>query len=195
MPYKLIVLALLLSSCVKKQELPILSYYIDDSGKMVSYTFSGFEFTDQNNRKFISKDIKNKVSIANFFFTRCPSICPKMRNELIKIAKEFENDNDFTILSFTIDPKNDSTSILKIYSENTQISATKWYFLRGEDAQLNHMTKLLRTSFKNQDKNTDFYHSSYVALIDKNQQIRGYYDLLDSKSVTHLLKDAKTLLK
>jgi len=186
---------LLIYSCSSKENLPILSRYIDSNGKEIIYHIKDFEFTDQLNRKFSTNDTKNKVYISNFFFTRCPSICPKMKASLIDIARANIKNPDFLIISISIDPEHDSIPILKQYAETTTISNSKWYFLNGNKKQLNHISTLFRTSFERKKTGVDFVHSSYAALVDKDQLIRGFYDLLDANSVNQLIIDARQLLK
>ncbi|MBJ6368335.1 SCO family protein [Snuella sedimenti] len=181
-------------SCVSKTHLPILSHYIDSNGKKVNYNIENFEFTNQLNQKVTGKNTKGKVYIANFFFTRCPSICPKMKVGLTRVAHVYKNADDFMILSFSIDPKNDSIPILKSYANSTGVLNSKWHFLNGKQSQLDHVATLFRTSFKPLNNGIDFYHSSFTALVDKNQQIRGFYDLLDEQSITELIKGIDFLL-
>ena len=117
-----------------------------------------------------------------------------MRTELIKIAKTFENEDDFIIISHTIDPENDTVEILKNYSEATGISAEKWQFIRGSVKHTEQLANLYMTNFKPKKDGTDFYHSSYVALLDENQQIRGFYNILVVEEVNRLKKDIISLL-
>lgn len=190
----LLLLSLLLSCVSEEKRLPVLSYKIDNNGNEVYYTIDYKNFTNQLGEDFTPQHIKNKVFIANFFFTRCPSICPPMRNQLIDIAKIFKNDDDFLIISHTIDPLNDTISILKNYSEATQIPSDSWQFLRANEENTKTLANQYMTNFKPNETGTDFYHSSYVALVDKNKSIRGFYNILIPTEVVRLKKDIKVLL-
>ncbi|WP_298239241.1 SCO family protein [uncultured Algibacter sp.] len=190
-----LIAVLLISSCQSKKELPILSRYIDTNGADVTYTISDFEFRNQLNQLITDQNTYNKVYLANFFFTRCPSICPKMTSALTNFATDFINNEDFLLLSFSIDPNNDSIPVLRRYAEATNIPSSKWHFLNGSDEQLKHVSSLFRTSFKPKEDRMDFYHSSYAALVDKQQYIRGFYNLLDKSSVNQLKKDIALLLE
>ena len=139
--------------CSPKKELPILSNYIDKSGTKKSYFIDDFQFTNQRNENFTAKDTKNKIHIANFFFTSCPSICPPMREKLIDIATTFQKEN-FLVLSFTIDLKNDSISVLNNYSNTTGVSKSKWIFLKGSSSELSKIANKFKTSFRNSNTNT-----------------------------------------
>ena len=190
----LLLLSLLLSCVSEEKKLPVLSYKIDNNGNEVYYTIDYKNFTNQLGEDFTPQHIKNKVFIANFFFTRCPSICPPMRNQLIDIAKTFKNDDDFLIISHTIDPLNDTVSILKKYSEATEIPSDSWQFLRANEENTKTLANQYMTNFKPNETGTDFYHSSYVALVDKNKSIRGFYNILIPTEVVRLKEDIKVLL-
>lgn len=173
------------------KNLPVLSYKIDGSGNKSYYTINYKEFTNQLDEDF---KVSDKVFIANFFFTRCPSICPPMRLQLIDIAETFKNENDFIIISHTIDPENDTALILKDYQEATGIKSSKWQFLRSTVENTKLQAELYMTNFKPNQDGTDFYHSSYVALVDREQQIRGFYNILAATDVERLKKDINVLL-
>ncbi|WP_283637423.1 SCO family protein [Aquaticitalea lipolytica] len=173
------------------KNLPVLSYKIDGSGNKSYYTINYKEFTNQLDEDF---KVSDKVFIANFFFTRCPSICPPMRLQLIDIAETFKNENDFIIISHTIDPENDTAPILKEYQEATGIKSSKWQFLRSTVENTKLQAELYMTNFKPNQDGTDFYHSSYVALVDREQQIRGFYNILAATDVERLKKDINVLL-
>ncbi|MGJ8593891.1 MAG: SCO family protein [Aquaticitalea sp.] len=176
------------------KELPVLSYKINHDGEKVNYTVTYDNFTNQLGQPFSTRNIQNKVVIANFFFTRCPSICPPMRTEFIKIAESFQSEDDFMIVSHTIDPKNDTIEVLKNYAAATEIPLEKWQFVRASDEHTKDQAKQYMTNFKPNENGTDFYHSSYVALVDKNQQIRGFYNILVNVEVERLKEDINFLL-
>ncbi len=172
-----------------------MSYKIDETGTKTYYAITYKNFTNQLGESFSTDNIQNKVVIANFFFTRCPSICPPMRTKLIEIADQFKNENDFLIVSHTIDPENDSVEVLKIYSEATSVPSQTWQFVRSSSVNTRLQANLFMTNFKPNEDGTDFYHSSFVALVDKKQQIRGFYNVLVQEEVERLKDDIKSLLK
>ena len=182
-------------SCeTSSKELPILSYKIDASGEKDYYTITYEGFTNQLGESFSTENIRGKICIANFFFTSCPSICPPMRTELISIAKEFSEATNLMFISHTIDPKHDSISVLKAYAEATGIPDSKWQFIRASEEQTKLQAKIYMTNFKPNEDGTDFYHSSYVALVDQKQQIRGFYNVLINEDVERLKIDIQHLL-
>lgn len=176
------------------KELPILSYKINDEGKKFIYSITYQNFTNQLGEPFSTENSIHKVCIANFFFTRCPSICPPMRTNLTDIAETFKNHKDFMIVSHTIDPQNDTVEVLKNYSDATSIPYATWQFVRSSEENTRDQANQFMTNFKPNEEGTDFYHSSYVALVDKNQQIRGFYNVLLKEEIKRLKNDINTLI-
>jgi protein SCO1/2 len=189
----LIILFLFFNCQSSNDELPILSYKINNKGLKEIYTITYTDFVNQDNKAFKTLDLEGKIVIANFFFTSCPSICPPMRRELIKVANDFLNKQEVLFVSHTIDAKNDTVNVLKAYSNSTGIPYKKWQFLRASEHTTKQLASQYMTSFKPKEDGTDFYHSSYVALLDKDQRIRGFYNILINEEVERLKTDITTL--
>ena len=185
----------ILSCNTAYDKLPVLSFTLDATGNKSYYTIDSLSFIAQDNKPFSTADTKGKIYTANFFFTSCPTICPRMRTIQIELAKEFSDYEDFMQVSFSIDPKRDTPDRLAAYAKNTGIAYDRWAMLHGNDTDLKRVSKLFMTNFTPNEDGTDFYHSSYVALVDRKQQIRGFYDLLKPNEVSLLKKDIATLLK
>ena len=117
-----------------------------------------------------------------------------MKYELIKVANTLDGHDDFMILSHTIDISYDSVEILKNYWKTTEIPASKWQFLRSTEANTKAQAKQFMTNFRPNEDRSDFYHSSFVALIDKKQQIRGFYNTSESTEIDRLIEDIKSLI-
>lgn len=190
----ILILSVLFGCHSESKELPILSYKINAEGKKINYMVTYDHFTNQLGKSFSTENIENKVVIANFFFTRCPSICPPMRIELIKISETFKNEDDFMIVSHTIDPENDTVDVLKNYGDATEIPSNKWQFVLSSEEHTREQADLYMTNFKPNEDGTDFYHSSYVALVDRKQKIRGFYNILVLEEVERMIMDIKSLL-
>lgn len=191
---KIVIFSVLFGCQPNSKELPVLSFKVDDSGNKTNYSITYKNFTNQLGKPFSTENIKSRIFIANFFFTRCPSICPPMRTELIDIAKTFDNEDEFLIVSHTIDPENDSVEVLKNYSEATGVSSEKWKFVRSSFENTRQQANVFMTNFKPNEDGTDFYHSSYVALVDKKQQSRGFYNILVLEEIKRLKEDIILLL-
>lgn len=177
-----------------KKELPIFSYKINTEGVKDYYTINYNGFTNQFNKEFTTDDLKGKVCIANFFFTRCPSICPPMRQELIKVYESVKDHDDFMMISHTIDMTNDTVDILYNYWKMTDVPAESWQFLRATETITKAQAKQFMTNFRPYEDGIDFYHSSFVALIDKQQQIRGFYNTSIPIEMERLIEDIKVLV-
>lgn len=187
----------LILSCSQSGEisrLPVLSYRIDDDGNRTEYSiqFQGFYKTDGS--EFKIEEVENTVYIANFFFTSCPSICPPMRLSMIDLAKEFPG-QELKLISHTIDPANDSLEVLQGYSEGTAVSTDKWIFLRSTTENTRTHAHRFMTEFNPFLDGTDFYHSSYLSLVDKKGRIRGFYNSLLEEEMERLKGDIRYLLK
>ena len=138
--------------------------------------------------------LNNKVVVSNFFFTRCPSICPPMQQQLIALSDRVSHP-DLLILSHTIDPEYDTPNVLKSYASNTNIPTNRWQFIHGSQEKMKSLAKAYMTNFKPNEDGTDFYHSSYAALLDKNRLIRGFYNLLVPEELERLKKDCTIILE
>jgi len=193
--FLVLIIVLFVFSCKPNaEELPVLSYKINAEGEKETYAITYSGFTNQDGEQVLTETIKDKIVIANFFFTRCPSICPPMRTQLIEIANEFLTDDAVLLISHSIDPKNDTIDILKNYSDATEIPSSKWLFVNSSEGNTKQQAAQFMTNFKPNETGTDFYHSSYVALVDKQQQIRGFYNILIPEEITRLKEDIQKFL-
>ncbi len=166
-----------------------------------------FELTDQNNAIVSNKDYKGKVYLVEFFFTTCPTICPKMNRNMIAIQNHFFGNPNFGIASITIDPKNDTAPILKKHADDLGVRSSNWHFLTGDKK---YIFDLANKGFnlyagENSKVNGGFEHSGLFALIDKNGDIRCrkddfgnpilYYDGLEKEGLKALQQDIAILLR
>jgi protein SCO1/2 len=159
-----------------------------------------FSFKNQNGVVFNNNDMEGKVCVVEYFFTKCPGICPVMNNNMKKVYEEFKNEPNFLILSYTSDPANDSVPKLKHYADSLKVNSDKWIFLTGSKDSLYN---LARNSFNIADKNNvvaniedDFVHTQLWALVDKSGKVVvKKYDGLKPEEIETLKEDIKTLLK
>jgi protein SCO1/2 len=154
-----------------------------------------FSLTNQDGKSFSNDELKNKIYVADFFFTSCLSSCPKMTDNLKQVEYAFKNDDNVDIISFTVDPETDTPQRLNWYASHFNIKTSKWNFLTGSKKDI---YKLARESFYvsagdgDSDAN-DFIHSDKLILVDKQKQIRGYYTGTDKNEVNQLIHDIKKL--
>lgn len=158
-----------------------------------------FELTNQLGKQVHLHDLENKIVVASFFFTHCPTICPRMtsnmkelQNSIVNAKKVGKRNVDFVhFLSFSVDPERDSVQRLKAWADRFQIDPSNWWLLTGDkkliyDLSIEHM-KVLAIDGKGVD--TSFIHTDRFVLIDKNRNIRGYYHGLDTASLEKLSRD------
>jgi protein SCO1/2 len=160
-----------------------------------------FSFINQDGKNIGLSDVKGKVFVAEYFFTTCQTICPRMNDQMQRVQKAFKEETNFSILSFTVNPEVDSVEQMKRYAQEHHAIAGKWHFLTGEktklyDAARKYFFLLKKSEVENQgDVGTDFIHTNNFVIIDKQQRIRGYYDGTNAKEVDKLINDAKLILQ
>ena len=137
-----------------------------------------FLLTNQDSILISNDDMVGKVYVLEFFFTRCPDICIEMNQNMKLLDEEFGDSKDFGIISITIDPNNDTPSILKKYSEALDVKSQNWHFLTGEKDYIYDLANIGFNIFANQNSNFigGFEHQGYFALIDKDGYIRSRKD-------------------
>lgn len=158
-----------------------------------------FAFTSQDGVLMTEKEVAGKVFVAEYFFTTCKGICPKMNNNMKEVYEAMKEENDFLILSHTSDPETDSAAVLKAYADSLGVDTKKWVFLTGRKDSLYNMARVSYTiddpanNLKSIDD--DFLHTQFWALVDRNGDVRKIYDGLKQSEVKQLVKDARKLLK
>lgn len=192
-----------------KKELEILDAKKGAAGLVKFEHIPEFSFTNQDKKIITNKDYENKVVVVEFFFTSCPTICPKMNANMVKIQNTFSKNDKFGIVSFSIDPKRDNPEKLKKYALEKGATMKNWHFLTGE---IEAIYKLSNDGFKlyageNEKAEGGFEHSGLFALIDKKGFIRSrkievggiknpikFYDGLDMNQIEMLKEDIALLL-
>jgi protein SCO1/2 len=166
-----------------------------------------FELTNQNNKTISNKDYLGKVFVLEFFFTSCPSICPKMNANMLIIEKFFFGNPNFGIASISIDPETDTPSVLKQHAESLGVKSSNWHFLTGKK---DYIYTIANKGFnlyvgENDKVIGNFEHSGFFALIDKKGNIRCrkdnfgnpilYYDGLEKEGIKNIQQDIAILLR
>ncbi len=166
-----------------------------------------FEFTNQDGKLISNSFYNDKVFVVEFFFTTCPTICPRMTESMITIQNEFYAHQDFGIVSFSINPKHDTPEVLKQYAKDHGATLKNWNFLTGEQDAIYELANTGFTLFAGENSNAEggFEHSGMFALIDKEGYIRSrldefgnpiaFYDGLDPNGVKMIKEDIAILLK
>ncbi len=165
-----------------------------------------FSLTDQNKKTITNDSYKGKVYVLEFFFSTCPTICPKMNANLKEVQQQFKGLKDFGIASITINPENDTAEVLKKHAADLEINDQNWHFLTGDKDYIYTVANKGFNMYaaQNSKVNGGFEHSGLFALIDKDGNIRCrkddfgnpilYYDGLEKKGIQALIEDIKLLL-
>ena len=158
-----------------------------------------FSFLNQNGERITNKDVEGKVYLAEFFFTTCPGICPKMNTNLRPIYEKYKNNPDFLILSHTVNPSTDSVGQLKHYADSMGVDSRHWIFLTGKKdslylaARLSYQLDDPKNNFSPIDE--QFIHTQYFALVDKNGNVRSIIDGLKKDELIEMQGEIDALLK
>ena len=193
-------------SCKKNESRP-LPYYIEpdltplwitegsDSFKHI-HTIPAFSFLNQNGETITEKNVEGKIYVANFFFTSCGSICPRMIADFAILQKAFANDDEVMLLSHTVNPEIDNVAKLKKYAGQKNINAPKWQLLTGSKTALYTVAKkeyFAGDSIGYYGDLNEFLHTEKVYLVDKHRRIRGVYNGTLPVEMNRIIEDIATL--
>jgi protein SCO1 len=158
-----------------------------------------FAFVSQTGDTITNQTVDGKVQVVEFFFTTCKGICPRMNTNMMKIVQKYGSEENFIILSHTVDPDKDSVGRMRYYADSLKIDSKKWLLLTGTKEKL---YEAARKSYLLDDQNDEsaaiaeqFIHTQLFALVDKNGGVRGIYDGLNKEELKKLDGDIQLLLK
>lgn len=192
------------SSCSQEKKLPMLVERVDTKlvdGREVPdtiyRTIPEFTFLNQDSVATTNKDFDGKIYVADFFFTSCPTICPVMHRNLMKVFEKYKDNPNVMFLSHTIDVKHDIPSKLKAYKIKLGAQGRQWQFLWGTQDAIYDLAQKNYLVSVNEDKEAagGFVHQGYLILVDKHRRIRDAYDGTADGQVEKLMKDMDILLK
>lgn len=188
-----------------KTELPVYNpvdvnpLLVDDAVKHIArdHTIANFSLTNQNGETVTQENFNNAIYIADFFFTRCQTICPIMAINMADLQEYFKNDPEIKFLSHSVTPEMDSVSVLKAYALKNGAIDGKWEITTGNKK---HIYELARKSYfavldEGDGGDQDFIHTEQFILVDKKRQIRGFYDGTDKNEINRIIKDIEILKK
>lgn len=163
----------------------------------IYHTIPPFKFVNQDGDTITDKMYAGKIYVADYFFTTCKSICPKMTTELLRVQEKFGYTKETVkILSHTVDPEHDSVPVLKAYAKMVHADTKMWNFVTGDKKHLYDLARngYLLNALEGDGGPDDFIHSELFVLVDKEKHIRGIYDGTNITQVNDLLDDLKVLL-
>ncbi|MFN8166151.1 MAG: SCO family protein [Bacteroidia bacterium] len=176
--------------------LPILGPIdVSAKGDTSYHTIPAFSMINQDGKTITDKDVDHKIYVASFFFASCPSVCPKVNEEMGRVQFAFKDDKKIRMLSFTVDPERDTVPALKEYSQKMRADSSVWWFLTGNKDSIYDLARdgyLVPAAMRTAEN--DFFHSQDIVLIDKQKRIRGVYDGTDHAEVDSLIDHIKLLM-
>lgn len=162
-----------------------------------NHKIADFSLINQNGDTVTQEDYDDKIYVADFFFTRCQTICPIMTTNMAELQQVFKNDNSVMFLSHSVTPDIDSVSVLKAYAEKKGAIDGKWNLVTGDKK---HIYELARKSYfavldEGDGGIQDFIHTEQFILVDKKKQIRGFYDGTNKEDIKRIVEDINILKK
>ena len=198
-----VILTLFYNALKPQEKLPIyqpamVNYELVDSSLQhikKYHKIAPFSLINQNGLNITDNDYSNKIYVADFFFTTCPSICPKMTANMGLIQEDIITDNQVLLLSFSVTPEIDSVAQLKRYAIEKGVIDSKWNLLTGDKKEIYELARksylAVKTSGDGGDH--DMIHTENFILVDPEQRIRGFYDGTDTTAMDELLSDIRVL--
>ena len=169
---------------------------ITQNGDTIYPTIPNFAFVDQNNDTIRNADFEGKIYVADFFFTHCPTICPKVTAQMLRVYTEFKDSSAVRLIAHSIDPKRDSVGRLRDYADKLGVKAPKWRFVTGERDSIYSLADNYFSVAKEDPKSEGgFDHSGRLILVDKKRRVRSFCDGTDTEDVDRFMKDIKRLLQ
>ncbi len=169
---------------------------VNDSTYHQIHQIPAFSFTDQDGNTVTERTVEGKIYVANFMFTRCASICPKMTANMKILQERFANDEDVNFLSHSVTPDIDSVSVLKRYATQKGIITGKWHLLTGSQETIYRLAKkeyYAGDTIGYYQTGNEFLHTENFLLIDKHRRIRGVYNGTLEFEMDRLTEDIRTL--
>jgi protein SCO1/2 len=173
-----LVLSIVLAACRQAPPLP------------VYWQVPPFQLTAQSGRPFDSKSLEGDIWVADFIFTTCPGPCPRMSSQMRGVQSAVESMSDVKLVSFTVDPRNDTPTALAAYATRYRAEPGRWFFLTGGQAALE---AVCRNGFKLGDVDGSLVHSTRFVLLDRHSRVRGFYNTSEDGALPKLLHDIRTL--
>ncbi|MFB9864605.1 SCO family protein [Rufibacter immobilis] len=160
------------------------------------HSIPDFAFLDQDSQMVTQQTVAGKIYVADFFFTSCPSICPKMKSQMLRVYEKYKDNPKVALLSHSIDPTHDTVAVLRDYAQRLGVKSSTWHFLTGNrDTILDMAQKHYFTSaMVDNTVPGGFEHSGAFLLVDGQRRIRGHYDGTNAEDVDKLLRDMDVLL-
>lgn len=203
--FSIITISLFYSALKPKKSLPIYTpsdvnpELVDTTVQYIAnkHRIADFSFTNQNGKTITQKDYEGKIYVADFFFTTCKTICPKMTTNLVDVQTAFLDNPKVKLLSFTVMPDIDSVSVLKEYAKINGVIDSKWNLVTGDKKAIYTMARksFLAVKQGRPDELYDMVHTENFVLVDSKKRVRGFYDGTKKEEIQQLIEDINWLLE
>jgi protein SCO1/2 len=203
--FSIITISLFYSALKPKKSLPIYTpsdvnpELVDTTVQYIAnkHRIADFSFTNQNGKTITQKDYEGKIYVADFFFTTCKTICPKMTTNLVDVQTAFLDNPKVKLLSFTVMPDIDSVSVLKEYAKINGVIDSKWNLVTGDKKAIYSMARksFLAVKQGRPDELYDMVHTENFVLVDSKKRVRGFYDGTKKEEIQRLIEDINWLLE
>ncbi len=162
----------------------------------IYHRIDDFIFTNQDSMEVTNSTFQNKIYVADFFFTTCPTICPIMKTQMLRVYEQFKNNDAILFLSHTIDPEYDTVALLHDFAERLGVSSKKWHFVTGQKEYIYEVgqNSYMVTAMEDENEPGGYLHSGAFILVDPDRHIRGLYDGTKEDQVDRLISDIPKLL-
>ena len=202
--FSIVVLSLFYSALKPKKTLPIYNpadvnpELVDSTVQYKSkyHTIADFSFTNQNGETITQKDYEGKIYVADFFFTTCATICPKMTINLEEIQAAFAKNPKVKLLSHTVFPETDSVPVLKAYAKKHHVDDTQWNLVTGDKKEIYAIARksYLAVKMGKPEELYDMVHTENFVLVDTKKRVRGFYDGTNKEDMKRLIEDITFLI-
>ena len=197
--FSLVIFSSCSSHLPENNELPYLGRFkivkTDIGVDTVFHRIADFKFLDQDSNWISNETFADNIYIADFFFTTCPDICPKMKAQMLRAYDSLSQTPEIKFLSHTIDPKHDSVAVLKEFATRIGAETERWHFVTGDKEEIYSLGQTSYLASMADDGAAGLTHSGKFFIIDKNRHIRGAYDGTNPENVNEMIVDVRKLLK
>lgn len=185
----------ILFSCKNQEPLPILGRTVVENGVTIQHTIPDFSLLNQDSAYVTNANLENHLYISDFFFMSCPTICPKVKKQMMRLYDRYEKEEQIKLVSHSIDGKRDTPDALKLYAKNLGVNTEKWMFLTGNRGDVIDIADdYFVAAFEDADAPGGFDHSGKIILVDKNRHVRAFCEGTDPDEVTDFFDDVESLL-
>lgn len=193
--FALIVVGLCFGCTQEKGKLPVMGNKDVIDGKTVYHKISDFKFINQDSNIVTNQTFEDKVYIVDVFFTSCPTICPKVKKQMLRIYDKYQNNDRVSLISHSIDTRRDSVPRLKDYANKLEIDSKKWHLVTGDKEKIYDMAdEYFLVALEDPSAAGGYDHSGTIILVDQNRLVRAHANGLIPEEVDGFMNDIDRLL-